>query len=507
MTLNYTPSKWGKEFHSLTHDEALGAGSVGPGKSEVLYHEPLSQIQVEHARFTGNFDSIGPPGYWLRDLAEKHPLSKDPRTGRGNSVGWALYLRRKSTTLDQAIARVRKIIFGIDPSADYNSQKKTFTLSSGYKYQLGSCFNLYDYLDYYSQEYTMLLWDELVQFDEMQYDEVGSRLRTSDPVLVHMLKNRSMSNPVTTAVEGAKVKNPLWVRERFVDEAPEGRVTLSKKVTRQDGRTETLTRIYLPARLHDNPNKMFVEQYERRLLNLPKHLQKALIGGDWYVTANSFFAEDWEPSIHICNPFKIPSHWKRFRSMDWGFKAPGVIHWWAMNPEGELFCERELKFRGKTAKEVAKIVKDIETSMGLWGRRRSLITGPADTQLWEERGDTGVTKAAEFLKAGVRWKKATKGRRSAAERISKLLKSHDNFTKHPDICFFSSCKYIIKTLPGMMTDPDDITIPVDGGDDHGYDSVSYATAFASRGLKGIPSLREESSNETNKKNRGQHGYG
>lgn len=498
----YKPSKWQAEFHALPHDEALGAGSVGPGKTMALIHEPLSQIQIEHARCSGDFEGIGPKGHWLRELAEANPLKW------GMSRGWALYLRRTGSTVDQVVSSLKKTLLRLDPGCTFHEQKKQFKFSSGYVYQVGHCHNIGDWANYYSCEFSSINFDELVQFDEEQYEQICSRLRSSDPVLRHMLKIRAMSNPATSAESGATVRDIHWVRRRFVDEAPEGRVTLKKKVARKDGRIETLTRIYLPAKLHDNPDPEFVEQYERRLLNLPSHMRKALIEGNWYVKANSFFAEAWDSKLHVCKPFKIPGTWKRFRSMDWGFKSYGVIHWWAMDEDGNLFCEKEYTFQRKLDIKVAKEVRDIESLGGLWKSRRSLITGPADTQLWEERGDSGKTKAQRFMDKGVPWVKASKSRRAAAERIMHRLLDHDHGTTTPGLVFFDTCRHAIRTIPGLPTDPDNMEVPLDGGEDHWFDSVGYACAFASNGRAGIPSIhRDEQKSERRAPDRGRYGYG
>lgn len=504
--MTYKPSKWGLEFHSLPHTEALGAGSVGPGKTYVLRHEPLTQIMVEHARCTGQWDLIGEEGHWLRELAKKHPI----RPGR--STGHALYLRRVLSSADQFFNQVMQMAKDIDPGCDVHETKKLVTFTSGYKYQVGQCYNISDYLKYYSLEYTLLLFDELTQFDEEQYDQISSRLRSSDPVLRHLLKNRSMSNPVAMRdpeSAGAKVRDVHWVRKRFIDPAPEGRVTLKKTVVLSTGEKRDLTRIYLPAKLWDNPDKEFVREYETRLRGMPEHMRQALLEGDWYVTADSYFASAWNPSIHVCKPFKIPPTWKAFRSMDWGYKSPGVIHWWAMDEQGNLYCTYEYNFKRKLDVEVAKEVKDIEKRLGLWGRKGSLVTGPADTQLWEERGDTGKTKAARFAEHGVPWTKASKSRRSAAERIMHRLLDHDQGTTTPGLVFFSTCRKAIQTLPALPTDPDDMEVPMDGGDDHWFDSVGYACAFASNGRAGIPSIRKESRRRhpLDERSRGSSGYG
>lgn len=487
MSEIYRPSKWQSEFHALPHDEALGAGSAGPGKTEALLMEPLAQIVAEHKRCEN----------------PEHPH----HMRWGDSTGHWLYLRRQAVDLDQTWSRLLRVLPRIDPNVKIRVSDRTFEFSSGFKYELGHCKDKDDWSQYYSKQFTGVSWDELVQFEQVQWTQINSRVRSYDPVLRPMMKIRAMSNPIG----GVKVENPFWVRDYFVEDAPEGRRTMKKKLVMPDGEIVWKTRIYLPARLSDNPNPEFVREYTKKLIDLPSHLRRALFDGDWYVVAGSFFADSWNPRLHVCRPFKIPDDWPRFRSMDWGFKAPGCIHWYALDPEGTLWVERELTFQNKTATEVAGFVKDVEKEMGLWSKYRSGITGPADTQLWERRGETGMSKAQEFAKEGVLWQKADKrSRQRNAEHIVKRLRDHRNETQTPGLVIFDTCRKLISTLPSIQAEEGNPEIPADGGNDHWFDSLSYGCAYASRGHVGMTPLMsddEEDEYHGRDDNRGRYGYG
>lgn len=492
----YTPSAWGKVYHALPHHEALGAGSAGPGKTQVLIMDPVSQIVIEHNRC----------------LEKKHPYPLK----WGQSTGWALHLRRELPMLEQTLARAHRIFPNIDPDVKYNSQNHTFTFKSGYRLQYGHCRDPDSWQIYFSNEYTHIGFDELVQFEEEQYEQITGRLRSTDPVLSQMLKVRSMSNPFMRR-EGnfvARIRDPNWVRKRFVDPAPEGKVTLRKKLIRGDGTEVWRTRIYLPATLYDNPDKDFVKQYEETLLDKPAHIRAAMLYGDWYVTAGSYYGESWNDQYHVCKPFNIPDSWPRFRTMDWGFKSPGVVLWWAMDEDENLFCEREVAFQGKDATTVARdIIKAYEQDRGLWVGGKSAISGAADPQLWEERGERGKTKAQEMADVGVSWMRADRrGRTRNAQRLLSRLADHKHGTQTAGVVFFQNCRMCRQTLPAIQADMHDPESPQDGGDDHWHDAVLYAMSFASHGRAGIPPRRRKDSDsdwhdEERKQDRGRYGYG
>jgi hypothetical protein len=446
----YAPSAWGREFHSLDVNEAMGGGSAGPGKSLVLLHDPLPQAVVEHERC---------------------------RVGEikwGESTGWAMHMRRELPRLQQTMDRAFRLFPSIWPDAKWNSQLHMWTLPSGYKFQFGHLKDNDSFLNYRSSEYTHLGIDEIGELDSKDvYDEMVLRVRSTDPVLSKMLKVRSMTNPCAN-----------WVRELFVDPAPEGRAIFRRKIRMEDGTYEERTRLFLPARLSDNPDPMFRRQYEANLRDKPAHIRAALLDGNWYVVAGAFFADDWDPSRVVIKPFKIPADWKRFRSGDWGYKQPTVILWWAMSPEGELICYRERTFNGPKAKtlmyadEVAEAIKEIEQSAGEWNNMRgcSRLTGPMDTQLWEERGRRGPCMADDMARVGVYWTRATKGRRMAAMQVVRRLKRR-GYMDRPGIMFFENCQNCIRTIPALNTDNSQEAngeVPLKGGPDHWYDAVSYA---------------------------------
>lgn len=451
----YTPSKWQQEIHSLQANEILGAGSAGVGKSIALLAEPLSQIITEHQRMV--------------DPNHPHPIAP------GRSTGWTLHLRRQLTELKQTISRSQAMYRAIDPGAHYDAGEYTWTFTSGYKVQFGHCKDADDHTKYLSMEYSLILFDELTTFSKEQYDGITSRLRSSDPVLKGMLKVVSMSNPGVSPGS-----DPHWVRKRFVDPAPEGRRLIRTKLRRKDGTEFFRTRVYWPGKLDDNPNPDFKAQYEETLLDKPAHIRKAYLEGDWYFAPGSFYGEDFDPSIHVINVHKIPEDWPVFRSMDWGFKSRGCIHWAALDPDNNIVVFDEYVFKERTDAMVAEDIKRIEKRHGLWGFKSSRITGPADTQIWEERGDTAKRKVDVFLDKGVPWVQADKkSRQDNAERIIKRLKDHNGGTRLPGLMFMSNCKYIISTLPQIRTSELNPEEPEKGGEDHGVDSLSYLVAYAS----------------------------
>lgn len=449
MSSGYEPSNWGQEFHALDVDEALGGGSAGPGKSLALLMDPLGQATVEFAR------------------CERGEIPW------GHSLGWALHLRRELPRLEQTIHRAKMLFPKFDPDLKWDEQKHMFRFRTGYRYQFGHLKDNDSFLNYRSNEYTHLGLDEAGEVDhEDSWHELVARVRTTDPVLHHMLKSRCTSNPA-----------PNWVRSYFVDPAPQGRVILEKRVRLASGEEKLRTRIFLPAKLSDNPDPLFRAQYELNLRDKPAHIRAALLDGNWYVVAGAFFADEWDPDRVVIKPFRIPAGWRRFRSGDWGYKENCVILWWAIDPDGNLICYRELSLNGRTAKrrydasQVAERIKEIEIAAGEWNLHGnySRLGGWMDTQLWEERGHKGTTMADDMAAVGVHWSKATKGRKQAAQQFITRLNER-GVNGEPGVMFFEGCRGCITTIPAIGTDEEDQEKPAEGGPDHWWAAVSYAVS-------------------------------
>ena len=543
--VQYNASPWGNRFHQqrdLTGrvvDEILGAGASGPGKTEVLIHDPLVQMAKEAER---------------QSLPEEHPDYVEP----GASKGHALLLRRSTNMLRDLIARARPVYTKVNGGVDgWSETNKTFTFKCGYRVTLGHCYERDDINNYVGVSWTWIGFDELIQFLEEQYQTIKLWLRSDDHILAQDLRVRSASNPVFTRKDSDDftIEDPFWVRKYFVEPAPDGneiivtrtfanrpntyyfdgdlvkaRVVpandnvvpmpetctvleadhernmyrLARGDVRADakkaegewfpysslaGKFYERSRLYMPATIDDNPDPVYREAQKRNLLGSPKHVREALLEGNWFYQVGGYFEDAWLPEIHVVDPYPLPRHgWRFWRSLDWGHMTPGVCLWYAMGPDENIVVFGEYTFQGFDAEYVGKEILKRDKALKFTYGKRSLLTGVADTQLWEKRGDGGITKAATMKKLGVDWRGATKDRQANAEYLYKRLTDHEGGTRKPGLTIFSTCKLTIRHAFSIMADPKEPNVPKKGGNDHHYDSLSYGVRFAQRGLSGIPSL-------------------
>ena len=451
----YSPSKVQQEFHLLDCFEALYGGTAGCGKSVALLGDAfISQIYGEHER-------------WVNAKRNKRYFQ---------SVGWAIYFRRTFPMLEQAITIFDRMARKFDKNVRYDGKTYTYTFSCGYRFQFGHMKDPDSWRIYDSGNYSAIYLDELIQFEKQQYDGIRGRIRSGDPILRKKLRIRAATNP-DAPPEGR------WVKERFVDPEPRGRVLLDELVKLFDGTEEIRSRIFIPAQLSDNPDEQFRKDYEISLRTQPWHVQQARLHGDWNVVEGAFFAHEWKPEFHVVEPFDIPKSWQVFRSMDWGYKAACVVLYWAVNNDGDMVCFRELTFNHrvkekdrKDAQLVALAIRDVEKDMGYWDRKSnsSVLRGPADYQLWAKTGTAGPSMAESMFSEGVVWDKCVKNRaQAAAEFIRRLRDIPRRHGARPAITFFSTCRYIIETIPTLKTSDSDVEVPAESNNDHWYDAICY----------------------------------
>lgn len=87
-----------------------------------------------------------------------------------------------------------------------------------------------------------------------------------------------------------------------------------------------------------------------------------LLRGLW-VAAEGMIYTEYDPELHLVNPFPIPESWPRYWSLDFGFVNPLVVACWAQDADGRLYRYREL-YATQTLVEdaVAEILQEVAPS-------------------------------------------------------------------------------------------------------------------------------------------------
>lgn len=421
------------EFLAASEREVLYGGAAGGGKSYGLLADPLRYFP--HKDFNG------------------------------------LILRRTNDELRELIWKSRELYGRAFPDAKWSEKKSQWEFSSGARLWLTYLEREEDVLRYQGQAFSYIGFDELTQHaTPFAWNYMRSRLRTTAPDLPTFM--RATTNPGGPGHQ--------WVKKMFIDPAPPGKafpatdIDTGEALLYPEGHEKAgqplFYRRFIPARLYDNPYLTDGGSYEANLLSLPEMQRRQLLEGDWAIADGAAFPE-FRNSVHVVEPYEIPSDWRRFRSCDFGYSSFTAVHWLAIDPAYEtLVVYRELYTSKKTARELAREILRLE-------RGESIAYGVLDSSCWHTRGQSGPSIAEEMIAEGCRWRPSdrTAGARVAGRnRLHELLKV-DPISERPGIVFFNTCRQIISDLPVIPNDPkgsDDIDSRY--ASDHAYDSIRYA---------------------------------
>lgn len=391
----------------------------------------------------------------------------------------ALLLRRTHKELHD----IRKRIRAAEPAADFNKTEGVFYFPNGAQLHLGYAQRDDDVLKWQGSEFQLLLIDELTHFTRYQYTFLQSRLRASGHVLEGM--NRLGVRPRTICSANPGGTGHAWVRARFVDPAPAFQQFRTRK---------GVTRVYVPARLTDNPH-LDQDEYMRRLSGLDPVMRRAMIDGDWDILLGSVRFPQWRRHLHVVDPEDYPldlvEH-PRAVGVDYGVADPFAAVWGALMPDGTVVVYRETTGTDMTAGEQAQRILDLEQEGERTQRRPVMVA--ADRSMWNRTGRSGakqtdVTRpdkgsiAFDYWQAfGSQLRRSDSDRRAGWALIDKLLRPRecdgscgvDECPGHPRLVVYSSCVNVIRdlaSLPRSKRDPEDAE--TSNVDDHVPDALRY----------------------------------
>jgi hypothetical protein len=417
------------DFLAADEREVLYGGSAGGGKSFALIADPMRYFEDKH--FNG------------------------------------LLLRRTNDELRELIRNQKILYASVFPEAKFNEKDKEWRFPSGATLWMSYLDRDDDVLRYQGQAFTWIGVDELTQWPSpAPWDYLRSRNRKTHPDYKGGLYMRATTNPGGPG--------HAWVKRMFVDPAPWGQafwaqdIETGKTLVDPENGVPLFKRRFIPAKLSDNPYLYDDGVYRTNLLSLPEAKRAQLLEGDWTLADGAAFPE-FRESIHVIEPFEIPSTWQRFRAADYGYASYSAVLWFAIDPMDEqIVVYRELYVHHFTGEALSLKVKDIE-------RHERVSYGVLDSSVWHKRGE-GPSVAEVMISKGVRWKPSDRSagsRVNGKNRLHELLKV-DETTGRPGIVFCNTLRQTISDLQSIPTSPNgDDDIDSRYRSDHTYDALRY----------------------------------
>ena len=358
-----------------------------------------------------------------------------------------LLLRRTLPELrENHLIPMQRELYGF---AVYNSAERVFRFPNGSRIKLGYCDTMQDVYQYQGQEYAVIGLEEATHFTEEQMRFLTTCNRTT---------RKDFSPRMYYTCNPGNIGH-AWVKRLFID----------RLYAENENPNDYL---FIPARIYDNKVLLDADpNYIRQLEALPEELRRAHLDGNWDVHAGQYFRE-FSRDRHVIEPFEIPSWWRRFRSMDWGYNDPCCVLWHAVDGENRVYTYRELYVRETRAGEVASMVLELS-------RGESISYTVASPDMWQKRGAVlsgaggfeGETLAELFTSSGLSLTPADNSRVPGWNRVRDFLAVAPD--GRPNWLCFSDCRNLIRQLPALQFDQHNREDAADG-DDHAPEALRYA---------------------------------
>lgn len=360
-----------------------------------------------------------------------------------------LVLRRTFPELNRSLILKSYLLYPKDVCS-YNSQQHRYTFKNCPSViEFGYLDNDSSVSQYQSAEYDVIRFDELTHFTEFQYTYMISRVRGANDFPKCL---KSTTNPGNTG--------HMWVKQRFIDNKIPNQIHTDK---------EGNTTIFIPARVQDNTFLMAADpNYVKRLEMLDEDTKRALLYGDWDIFAGQYFKQ-FRKDKHVIDILDIDlkSHYKRFRSIDWGFNDPCCVLWHCVLPDGHVVTYKELYINETLASDVAK--KVVEMSEG-----ENIDYTVVSPDMWAKRGNDSVhgeSIAETFTNNGVVVIKADNNRIPGWQRIHEFLAVAPDGVPYWQVT--NNCLNLVRTLPSLIHDDNKVEDVSDKCEDHCGESLRY----------------------------------
>jgi len=223
---------------------------------------------------------------------------------------------------------------------------------------------------------------------------------------------------------------------------------------------------YITMEWADNP---FLSKEEIKLLSSsmsPEQLEARCFGR--FCAASGLVYPEFDPQVHVIDPFPVPKEWQDNISIDPGLNNPLSCHWYAVDFDGNVYVVAEHYEAGRDIFYHSQKIKEISDRLG-WKRdsggrlcalidsaagQRTLASQKSVCELFRECGINVNPRVNKDLFSGI-------------SRVKSYLKSADGRTR---LYIFKNCVNMIREFKGYFWGEGDVPKK---GDDHALDELRY----------------------------------
>jgi len=243
----------------------------------------------------------------------------------------------------------------------------------------------------------------------------------------------------------------------------------------------TFSRVFLPWNTDPRRTQEWYEQTKKDLGEQKTKEEYPNTPEEAFSAAEGVAFPEFSYDLHVVTPFKIPDHWRRWRSADNGYTDPFAWYWAAVDEFGTVYIYREY----------TRDTRDPKVSYSDQAKQVVLKTGSerigftvVGHDAWAVHPLTKSTSTPQgksiidfYIEGGV-----TDCIRAVTDRIFRAATFHEYLKPYWDenaekmtskVKIFSTCEKIIETLPQLLIDERDPEKYMECTYDHWADSVGY----------------------------------
>ena len=190
-------------------------------------------------------------------------------------------------------------------------------------------------------------------------------------------------------------------------------------------------------------------EFERMRVTQPERYKVAGLG-EWGTDGAVYF-EEFSRAVHVVQPFEIPSHWRIYRTLDYGLDALACLYI-AVDTHDTAYVIGEVYKSGLIVSDAAYAILFAEPREGY----KYITYAPPD--LWSRTKDTGRTIDELYRDYGVPLCKSNNNRISGWMQVHERLKPIKGADGEPTarLKIFSTCKNLIRTLSTIKASDKDV---------------------------------------------------
>lgn len=177
---------------------------------------------------------------------------------------------------------------------------------------------------------------------------------------------------------------------------------------------------------------------------------------------------EFDPGIHVIQPFQVPVEWQDKLSIDPGLNNPLSCHWYAVDGDGNVYVvaehyesKKDVNYHAEKIKEISRRLNWHADSRGRYealidsaANQRTLACSKSVAELFYDNGIAVNTKVNKDVFSGI-------------NRVKEYLKVKNG---RPKLFIFENCVNMIREIKGYWWGANDSPKKVD---DHAMDELRY----------------------------------